>query len=406
MEYARQHKKDFDAIFWIQCETRASLRQSFAEIAKALELEGVAWNTNFDESLMRVLRWLRQTDKKWLLIYDNAERENLLQGFWPAGGRGSMLLTSRSYYNFFEDEGRHGETVKFLNDTERKDLFLTLLGEKWTAEHLSEKSMMFPIETAAVDTLLKRTEGLPIAIYHAAKLILDKSIVKTQTAREFMELFRECHQNLPPRPLSPRDDIVKSLDTIWAIAFANLTPNARTILTCLAHLAPDSVYIDVFLPTDQDKLTAVLNFCRSGTTADGSEKQAAPTLQTIIHQAPDLYAALGELQTKGLIRINGRRISMHRTVKDAIVFDLKCYEAMVNLLYDVFPTQVDGRPLTELWGWCRVWTLHVLALADRYKIYTRDKTEDEYPLSGMTRDSLELLVKLLANCCWYVLSLP
>ena len=358
-------------------------------------------NTNFDENLMRVLRWLRHTDKKWLLIYDNAERENLLQGYWPAGGRGSMLLTSRSYYNFFEDENRHGETVKFLSDADRRELFLTLLGPSWTSQHLSDDSMMVGIESAAIDTLLRRTNGLPIAIYHAAKLILDTDIIKSQTAREFMETFQARYRQLPSRPLGDRDDIIKSLDTIWAIAFHNLQPDAMKVLTCLAHLAPDSVYIDLFLPSDQRRLTKLLDFCRVGTAVE-DPGNTGPSIQTIIHQAPKLYEALGELQRKGLIRIAGRRISMHRTVQDAINFDLLSYEAMVNLLYDAFPIQVDGRPLTDSWGWCRVWIQHVLQLAYRYKSYTRDRADDEYPLKGMSQESIGLFVRLLANCSWYV----
>ena len=364
-----------------------------------LELEGTDMNANFDENLMRVLRWLRHTEKKWLLIYDNAERENLLQGYWPSGGCGSMLLTSRSYYNFFEDENRHGETVKFLNEAERKRLFLTLLGEPWQSQHLSEASMMLDIEKAAIDTLLKRTNGLPIAIYHATQLILDPDVIKSQTAREFMELFQERYRNLPARPLGDRDDIIKSLDTIWAIAFANLKPKARTILTCLAHLSPDSVYIDLFLPSDQRRLTALLDFCRPAAGVASSEDQG-PSITTIIHAAPELQTALAELRHKGLITVVGRRLSMHRTVQDAINFHLPSYEAMVNLLYDAFPIQSDGRPLTDSWGWCRVWIQHVLQLAYRYKSYTKNRLDDQYPLSGMGEESNDLFVRLLANCSW------
>jgi hypothetical protein len=87
---------------WVQCETKASLKQSFSEIALKLELITPEQNTNFLENLQRTINWLRNTTKKWLLIYDNAERNNLLTGYWPLSGQGSMLLTSRSYFNFFE----------------------------------------------------------------------------------------------------------------------------------------------------------------------------------------------------------------------------------------------------------------------------------------------------------------
>ena len=397
LEYARQHIKDYDAIFWIQCETKASLRQSFAEIAHQLQLEGADMNTNFDENLMRVLRWLRHTTKKWLLIYDNAERQNLLQGFWPAGGRGSMLLTSRSYYNFFDsDEHRRGETVQLLSDEKRRELFLALLGRAWTSKHLSEDSMMVQIESAAVDTLLQRTNGLPIAIFHAAKLILDRDIIKSQTAREFMETFQERYRKLARKPMGDRDEIVRSLDTIWDIVFYHLKPNARVILTCLGHLSPDLVDKALFAPRDQQRLTKLLSFCHVDT---------AIREQTVSRQcSPEFEEAMKELQRKGLVSVTRQNLSMHRTVQDAINFHLPSYEACVNLLYEAFPTQVNGRPLTNEWVDCRIWIQHVLQLAYRYKAYVRGKGEEEYALAGMSEDSITLFVQLLGNCSWYVVS--
>ena len=61
LEYARKHRKHYDAVFWVQAETKSALRQSFTDIALALELPGADKNSTFDENLMRVLRWLRHT---------------------------------------------------------------------------------------------------------------------------------------------------------------------------------------------------------------------------------------------------------------------------------------------------------------------------------------------------------
>lgn len=37
-----------------------------------------------------------QTDKKWLLVYDNAEQQPFLKKFWPEANHGSILLTTRN----------------------------------------------------------------------------------------------------------------------------------------------------------------------------------------------------------------------------------------------------------------------------------------------------------------------
>ena len=401
LEYARRHKESYDAIFWIQCETKASLRQSFADAAAKLELVGSDVNINFAESLTRVLRWLRQTQKKWLLIYDNAERSNLLKGYWPVGGQGAMLLTSRSYYNFFEDEQHQGETVEVFDQREREELLLTQLGAKWQAEHLRDDEMLSNIERAAIDTLLKQTGGLPIAISQAAKLIKDEEINSGQTVRRFMDMFRQQFQNLPRRHSTERDPLVKALDTVWAISFETLSPNAKTLLQCISFLAPDRILTDLFMPGDQSLIPDCLSFCR---TASRTDPQPDGIQHVLASQEP-LQTALKELEHKGMILINGRAISIHRTIQEAVVFEDQSelqtrFEATTNLLYDAFPKQVEGRPLQDSWQWCREWIQHAIQLGVKYKKYNTDGATDDLPLKG--EKATERIARLFANCSWYV----
>ena len=397
LEYCRQHKDAFDAIFWIQCETKASLRQSFANIATKLELVSENVIVDFSEALIRVLRWLRQTQKKWLLIYDNAERSNVLKGFYPSGAQGSMLLTSRSYYNFFEDEIRQGETVEVFDHDERRQLLLTLLGRPWQAEHLGDDEMLAKIEQAAIDTLLEETGGLPITIHQATKLIKDGTINAGQTVRRFMDTFRQRWLNLPRRLASERDPLIRALDTVWSISFDTLSSNAKTILQCISFLAPDRILTDLFLPGDQSLLPECLAFCR---TPVGVKGGSGKPLQV---QIDTLDKTFKELEQKGLIRINGRALSIHRTIQEAVIFEDKSelqtrFEATTCLLYDAFPKQDKGRPLQDSWQWCREWILHAIQLSVKYRKYNTDGAADDLPLKG--QKATEMCARLFANCAW------
>ena len=349
-----------------------------------------------------MLRWLRQTQKKWLLIYDNAERSNLLKGYWPVGGQGAMMLTSRSFYNFFEDEHRKGETVDLFDDQEREQLLLTLLGAKWQAEHLGDGEMLSAVEHAAIKTLLRETRGLPIAIHQATKLIKDEVINRGQTVRRFMDMFRDQFKTLPRRQHSDRDALIKALDTVWAISFDTLTKAAKTILQCISFLGPDRILIDLFMPGDRSLIPDCLDFCRS---TPSNEFHGEKQLQTVLAQTDALQSAIQELEQKGLIRINGRAISIHRTIQEAVIFEDKSelqtrFEATTNLLYDAFPKQVEGRPLQEAWVWCREWILHAMQLAVKYKKYNTDGAMDDMPLKG--EKATEMCARLLANAAWYV----
>ena len=60
------------------------------------------------------------------------ESETTLRGYWPLGANGSILITSRQYYNFMKDSNRKGETIKPFNEKESWDLLVRLIGDTWT----------------------------------------------------------------------------------------------------------------------------------------------------------------------------------------------------------------------------------------------------------------------------------
>lgn len=408
LEYSARYGSFYDAIFWIQCETSASLRQSFADIASVLELDGADKNGHFEENLMKVNKWLMQTTKRWLLIYDNAERENLLKGSWPIGARGTILLTSRTHYNFFEDDQRQGETVPFFTPEESYDSLMAQLGQEWQTTHLSPNGVMYNVEKLSARTLLKETSGLPLAIKHAARLILNKNIGMTRPGGKgddsihgFLELFDQSSKVLPQRQSGPRDATIHSLDTIWSIAFNALSQNARAILQVLALVSPDVILIDLFQPGDQARLTDKLSFCRTRAL----RRTFRPTFETIIWDSPELQSAVEELTTQGMVTRAGRSMAIHREVQEAVNYQGKdglrdSFDAVANLLYDAFPQQQEGRPMTEDKKIYRRWVQHVIALATRYKQYSIGKSETTDPLKGMA--SAHIFVKLLASCAWYL----
>jgi hypothetical protein len=404
LEYCRRYHKDYDAIFWIQCETSASLRMSFADIAVALELDGADKNGHFEENIMKVLGWLKRTNKKWLLIYDNAEREQLLRGYWPVGARGSILLTSRSFYNFFEDDKRHGETVPYFTEEERLELLMRLLGSEWEAKHfddheLNPEAMWVDVERAAAKTLLDRTRGLPLAIYHAASLVKNGKAGRypgDTSVRGFLETFIDSHKTLPSRQTGPREAGVHTLDTIWSIAFKALSPNAKAILGVLALLSPDVTLVDLFLPNNQSRLTENLEFCRTGT----GDLTTRPSIQTIIQPSSALQRAIDELLSSGFIFKSGREMRIHREVQEAVNYQgeqqlVDSFHAAINLVYDAFPKQEGGRPLTDQWDMCRRWVQEAIHLANKYWLF---KHKEQTPLKDL--QSAKMLGELLSNCSW------
>ena len=114
-EFARKHQKNFSAIFWISGSTKEKLRRSIATLAQRLpqhQIPEMARSLSkdivkdFDEIVETVLKWFsRPSNDKWLLIFDNVDREYFAQSedpeafdikeYLPDADHGSILITSR-----------------------------------------------------------------------------------------------------------------------------------------------------------------------------------------------------------------------------------------------------------------------------------------------------------------------
>jgi AAA ATPase domain len=113
--YAKQHKDNYSAIFWLNIKDEDSLKQSFAKVAKqilqdhpsASRLSSVDVKENFDEVVDAVKEWLSlPNNTRWLMIYDKYDNPKLAGNtdptavdicrFLPESYQGSVIITTRS----------------------------------------------------------------------------------------------------------------------------------------------------------------------------------------------------------------------------------------------------------------------------------------------------------------------
>jgi hypothetical protein len=115
VEYARQHKKDFTAVFWLDGSSKDALRQSLAAASAMAMRQGpsstalpVSGAHDVDEAIAALHQWLSlETNTGWLLVLDNIDRE--WQGasgradpqaydfkdYLPPADHGKVLITTR-----------------------------------------------------------------------------------------------------------------------------------------------------------------------------------------------------------------------------------------------------------------------------------------------------------------------
>jgi hypothetical protein len=123
--YAKQHKDNYSAIFWLNIKDEDSVKQSFVKVAKQisrehpldLRLSIVDTNENLDEVVDTVKAWLSlPNNTRWLMIYDNYDNPKLpgktdpaavdIRRFFPESYQGSIIITTRS------SEVRIGQSIQ------------------------------------------------------------------------------------------------------------------------------------------------------------------------------------------------------------------------------------------------------------------------------------------------------
>ena len=112
--YAKRHKDNYSAVFWLNIKDEDSLKQSFAKAAKKIQilpsasrLSSVNIKENLDDAIDAVKEWLSlPNNTRWLMIYDNYDNPKFagntdpaavdIQKYLPESYQGSVIITTRS----------------------------------------------------------------------------------------------------------------------------------------------------------------------------------------------------------------------------------------------------------------------------------------------------------------------
>ena len=94
VEYAYQHRQDYQAVLWTRADTAEALIAGYIEMARLLDLPQ---KDEQDQGLVvkAVQEWLRW-QPAWLLILDNADDLTLVREFLPPTFSGHVVLTTRA----------------------------------------------------------------------------------------------------------------------------------------------------------------------------------------------------------------------------------------------------------------------------------------------------------------------
>jgi hypothetical protein len=181
-------------------------------------------------------------EKRWPIVYDNAEDRDLIRSYWPVARRGQALITTRNH-SFAFDPADGGLEITTWDDETGSKFLLHLLRTDICVDLKDD-------EASSATEPSQRLSGHALAITHMAGLIHRRS----WSIAESMQYFDQH----PNKMFGISGN--SSINALWNFAFKSLDSQSRAILGVLSFLQADSIPQALFEPASAAALPERLAF--------------------------------------------------------------------------------------------------------------------------------------------------
>ena len=220
--------RSVDLLVWVGAGNRTAIVAGYARAAADLNLAEAgagagagagAWaGETADAGAQQFLDWLRRTQRRWAVVLDGVASPVDLDGLWPRGPAGQVVVTTRLPAQELADPGAR-RTAYGVPGFSRRE----------AVGYLNTRLVSFPDQRIEALDLAEDIEGLPLAIALAASVI----IVAESTCREYRA---ELAQRLRTTAPAAIDGCPRSLLATWSLAveYAHELPPAGLAWPALA----------------------------------------------------------------------------------------------------------------------------------------------------------------------------
>jgi hypothetical protein len=275
VEYVYRHANEYDLIWWIPSENPSEIKESLVKLAQRLELPV---ERSIDTAVPAVLEALSMGEpyRRWLLVFDNADRPEDVREFWPRRGEGHILVTSRN-----SQWARVAEAVE-VNVFQRSE----------SRELLQRRNADLADEDA--DRLAVALGDLPLAVEQAAAWRAETGM----TTDEYLQLLADKRTELLES--RPPVDYDVTVEAAWNVSLDSLraeNPGALELLEVCAFFSPEPISRAIF--------SGVRNV------------PVSPALEEILGDPIQLSRAIREITRLSLAKIDHRSdtLVLHRLVQ-------------------------------------------------------------------------------------------
>ncbi|MFD9497977.1 FxSxx-COOH system tetratricopeptide repeat protein [Streptomyces sp. NPDC060035] len=324
VEYVYRHSGEFNVIWWIPAEQENLILGALADLARSLGLEVGPQANAAVPAVREALRTGKPFDN-WLLVFDNAENIETVRSYFPNGGPGKIIVTSRN---------REWERVA-------TPLSVDVFDRAESVALLQRRARGMSADDAG--TLAEALGDLPLAVeqagaWHAAT---------GMPVDEYIRLLEERRPEI--LELDPSPDYPLPVAAVWDISLGRLSqdnPAARQILEICACMAPEPIPLNLF--------------------RGGRNVQITPELDPVLRDPLLLARATRDLSKLSLVRLDHKTASlqMHRLMQNVIVARMDPEERarMTRAAHLLLTTAKPGAPASpDQWPAYQAILPHVIA---------------------------------------------
>src|SRR5580704_15727431 len=166
-----------DALIWISATDRASVLSGYVQASAAAF--GIQPAGTAESVAARLLSWLSATAQPWLVVLDDLQETSDLDGLWPEGPAGRVLVTSM---HSSVASGRRGTQV----------IPVGFFSVREALNCLTERLSVNPVQRQGAIDLIEALGREPLALAQAASVVANSTLA----CRDYRDYFARRRQQI------------------------------------------------------------------------------------------------------------------------------------------------------------------------------------------------------------------
>ncbi len=306
-----------DALIWISATSRESMLTGYVEASAAAF--GIAPAGTAESVATRLVSWLGTTDQRWLVVLDDLQDPADLDGLWPEGPSGRVLITGTQSSLVSGRRGVQVVPVGFFSVREALNC-------------LTERLSVNPAQRQGAIDLIEALGREPLALAQAASVVANSTLA----CRDYRDYFARRRQQIGVAA----GEVPSAAAVTWTLSLGqaeSLLPGAsiRLMLVLVALLDGHGIPGSIF------STSAVAAYLGGAATAFSTAVNPKPAWDALLAVERAGLVSVNRTVSPPTIRVNSVLRAAIRLAAPANVQEPAARTA-ANALLEIWPMDESG----------------------------------------------------------------